>query len=87
MKRITKVYCNATHVAEFAMLLLLACSNGNQTKESVQGRYLPLASGMSSLAVSVTSGFLIECHMFENVTLTIQIFVPVGARSSPQEES
>ena len=39
---------------------------------------------MSSSAVSVTSGFLIACHVFENVALTIQIFVPVGARSSPQ---
>ena len=41
---------------------------------------------MSSSAVSVTSGFLIACHMFENVALTIHIFVPVGARSSPKKK-
>ena len=26
------------------------------------------------------------CHMFENVALTIHIFVPVGARSSPKKK-
>ena len=69
--------CSATHVVEFAVLLLLAQARGT--------------CGNVRLAISVTSGFPIVCHMFENVALTIQIFVPVRARSpnkkvKPNEE-
>ena len=63
------------------MLLLLACGNreAKQRKVFKGGNF------------SVTSGFPIACHTFENVALTIQIFVPVRARSpnkkvKPNEE-
>ena len=38
---------------------------------------------MSSLAVSVTSGFPIACHMFENVALTIHSLCQSGPDPPP----